>query len=87
MRQIVITKKAAELKLTDQIRLFEDPYGWATVREITEEEVILTRPYIATADFSYTGGVMTYIGLEEVKLWLGSDRVFEVSTESLKVLK
>lgn len=57
-----------ELDFADVVELFSDGYGTATVRNTTEDEVILDRPYIHTSDFICTGGVITYIGLEEVRL-------------------
>jgi hypothetical protein len=64
--------KVRELKLADKVRLFDQAYGDATVKQIKEDCVILTRPYVQTADFSYTGGVITYIGIEEVTLSLSA---------------
>jgi len=55
------------LGLGDVVRIsghgaFED----ATVKKLNADgSVQVVRPYIQTADFSYTGGVITYIGLED----------------------
>lgn len=66
-----IKLKAAELVLGDQVDLLGSPFGWATVVQITGEEVHMVRPYIHIADFTYTGGVMNYIGTETVKVFKG----------------
>lgn len=62
------------LSLGDIVQLFDDGYGTATVVQITDDEVHLFRPYVHTADFSYTGGVIPYIGTETVKLWRKDSR-------------
>lgn len=61
------TIKGNKLKLADVIRLDADKFADAIVCQITDTEVILRRPYMQAEDFSYTGGVITYIGLEEFK--------------------
>ena len=67
----------SEMQLADTIRLFDcEPYGDATVRQITEEEVLLDRPYTHSADFSYTGGVILYTGIERCTLWKGSKKLY-----------
>lgn len=58
-----------DLQLGDVVRSFDGPYSAATVKKIEETQVILFRPYVQTADFSYTGGVLCYIGVEEYPLW------------------
>jgi hypothetical protein len=77
--------KASQLKLADKVQLFDGGYGTATVQQITEDTVTLVRPYIQTADFSCTVGVITYIGLEDVKLYIGDTR--EVELLESKTLK
>lgn len=66
--------KVCDLKLADVVQLSDGAYMTATVSQVTADEVILTRPYIQTADFSYTGGVITYIGLETVKYYRHTER-------------
>ena len=73
-----INLKAHELKLADIVELFDDGYGTATVVQITESEIHFFRPYVHTADFSYTGGVIHTIGFEYCKYSLNSNRVFKV---------
>ncbi len=56
---------AADLRLADTVI---DPgnvaAGVMVVSNIREGGVEFTRPYPTTADFSYTGGVIVYTGLE-----------------------
>lgn len=59
--------KLSELTLGDKVKLFDGPYGFATVRQVKDGEVTFFRPYVATGDFSYTGGVICTIGIEEFK--------------------
>jgi len=56
--------KASELNLGDTVRLFDGAFGDAVVQQITDEGVTFFRPYATTADFSYTGGAIPYIGIE-----------------------
>lgn len=64
-----------ELQLADVVQPDLDyGYNYLTVKQITASEVVLVRPFIHTADFSYTGGVLTYIGLEEVRVHLDDTR-------------
>ena len=59
----------ASLGLGDVIQLDLEDYSFATVRKINPDgSVQVVRPYIHCADFSYTGGVMTYIGQEDFAL-------------------
>ena len=65
--------KISELQLADVVRLGEYPYSYATVEQIKDGIVHLIRPYIHTADFSCTSGVITYIGHEHVKHFQNSE--------------
>ena len=67
-----------DLQLADNVRLGDGPYMDAVVVQIKDDMIHLRRPYMATADFSYTGGVIATIGLEEVKLWKGDQRPLEL---------
>jgi hypothetical protein len=70
--------KAKDLKLADVVRTFPDmSFGTSTVKQIKDGIITLFRPYVHTADFSYTGGVMCYIGIEEFKI-PADDRTLEV---------
>ena len=59
--------KPCDMELGDTVRY--EPFGtaWnqAIVKQITASDVVLWRPYGTTADFSYTGGVICYIGTEQ----------------------
>ena len=54
---------ASGLKLKDVVDL-DFQYGYATVTNIKDGVITLFRPYVHTSDFSYTGGVIPYIGFE-----------------------
>ena len=61
--------KVADLRIRNVIRLFEGAYGIATVYRINEDKSVqVWRPYITTANFEYTGGVIPYIGLEDLAI-------------------
>lgn len=72
MSKFPITQTVRELRLADVIELFEGPFGTGVVRQITDDEVIISRPYGVTGDFSYTGGVPYSTGIEECKYLLSS---------------
>lgn len=59
--------KAKDLKLADTIISLGTGACWnnALVKQITDNDIMLFRPHGTTADFSYTGGVICYIGIEE----------------------
>lgn len=59
--------RAIDMQLADTIQPIENSDGFTTctVKQVTETQVTLFRPYVHTADFSYTGGVICYIGFEE----------------------
>ena len=72
-RKIIQT---SELQLADVV----ESYGgtnliWTTciVTQIRDGEVTLFRPYGHTNDFSYTGGVIPYVGIETYKVQQDSD--------------
>jgi len=73
---------AKELSLRSEVRMKDSPYMVATVKQIEGDYITLFRPYVATADFEYTGGVITYIGIEEYKIH--SSTTVEVWDESKK---
>lgn len=70
--------KPADMNLADDVQLFEGAYGVGVVTQIDDEIVYLFRPYMATADFRYTGGVVPYIGHEIVRLWVTGSREYLV---------
>lgn len=56
-----------QLMLADRVRVLgeNDPFNTAIVAKITDTDVHFYRPYGTTSDFSYTGGVLCYVGIEE----------------------
>lgn len=66
------------LKLGDRVELFEGAYGTATVIQIEDDKVTFYRPYIHTSDFSYTGGVIPYIGTETCIFLMTPDKTFNL---------
>lgn len=70
--------KADELRLADTVDLGFSPWGWAIVKQIKDGTVELFRPYGTTADFSCTGGVTCYTGIEDITFSLDSARDFLV---------
>lgn len=56
-----------DLQLGDVVQLYEGPWGTATVRQIKDGVVHIERIYGCSENFSYTGGVIVYMGREEVR--------------------
>ena len=62
---------ATNLQLADKvIRVTNDgspdlKLGISTVQQIKDGIITMFRPYTHTSDFSYTGGVICYVGIEE----------------------
>jgi hypothetical protein len=70
---------AAELRLADVIQLEAiNAYHTATVKRIEHGSVTLFRPYVQTEDFSYAGGVICYIGIEQFIINPRPDETFLV---------
>lgn len=81
---------ATELRLADTVQLSGmEGYQTATVKQIETVDGILYvtffRPYVSTADFSYTGGVICLIGVEEFRATPSKTELFTVLAR--KVLK
>ena len=73
--------KAIELKLGDRVRPknpFMRCFNDMVVKQIHNEEVTFFRPYVHTADFSYTGGVICLIGIEEFGCSIHSTEDYEL---------
>lgn len=72
--------KPSEMRLADTIR--HTPLGLAwnvcIVKQITDTHVVLFRPYGTTCDFSWSGGVICLIGVEEYRLDLTSRVEYEL---------
>jgi len=57
-----------DLQLADQVMRTDNPtLGICTVKQIKDHWVTFYRPYTHTADFSHTGGVICYTGVETWK--------------------
>lgn len=60
-----IQVKTSELQLGDTVSSHGmDAWSTAIVVQIKDDLVHLWRPYGTTTDFSYTGGVIPYVGIE-----------------------
>lgn len=71
--------KARDMHLADVVRY--NPFGvWntAVVKQITATDIVLFRPYGTTADFSYTGGVICYVCIEEYTVPISSDFEYDL---------
>lgn len=68
----------SELRLGDVIKTFDGPWGTAIVKNVTEHEVELFRPYGHNADFSMTSGILCYVGIEQYKIPKDSKMQYEV---------
>lgn len=53
----------SELQLADTVTR-QGTDGLVTVKQLTDTDVTFFRPYTHTGDFSYTGGVICYVGIE-----------------------
>ena len=72
-RKIITT---AELQLADVVEAESTTnLVWTTciVTQIENGQVTLFRPYGHTGEFSYTGGVIPYVGIETYKVDVDSD--------------
>lgn len=76
-----------EIKLADTVKLFDGPWCFAVVTQVTADEIIMTRPYGTTADFSYTGGVIFYTGQEICKRQFADTRFQTLEVWDRKDLK
>jgi hypothetical protein len=74
------TLKTSELRLGDIVKAFpyDDAFSTATVERIDKGLVHFFRPYVHTNDFSYTGGVMCYVGVEHFSVFQTSSQTFDV---------
>jgi hypothetical protein len=65
-REIIMqTKLWKDLELGDIVQILDGPFGTAIVKAKQGLKVTFFRPYGVTADFTYTGGVICYTGVEE----------------------
>lgn len=79
VRRVIQVVKTNELQLGDRIMRFLDSNepdlegGVTTVKQIADGNVSMFRPYTHTADFSSTGGVICYVGIEEYNVEVDRD--------------
>lgn len=60
------TVKLSDLRIGDIVRLSDNnPFSDAIVKNVEGNLITLFRPYGANADFTYTGGVICYVGIEQ----------------------
>jgi len=80
--------RAKDLRLADTVILdtgsFAAPWRSAVVTQVTDREVTFFRPYATTADFSYTGGVIPYIGTETFNVPRGEHEYEVVARKELR---
>jgi hypothetical protein len=77
--------EARDLRLADTVQV--NPaclWNTAIVKQITDHDVILFRPYGTTADFAYTGGVICYVGIEEYSIPGNSQLVTVLDRKELR---
>lgn len=70
------TIQTREMQLGDVVRSSDQEFSDSTVKQIQDGFITLVRPYIHTSDFATTGGLITYIGLEEYKVFQDSSRTW-----------
>lgn len=75
---VPIKVRPGELKLGDVVTdaVKHSPWGTAIVRRVTKDTVTFFRPYGVSEDFSYTGGVICYTGVEEFTINKSLDETF-----------
>ncbi len=69
--QLQIADRVVSLYLDGQPDL---ELGVQTVKQVKDGTVTMFRPYTHTADFSSTGGVICYVGVEEYQMEVDTDR-------------
>jgi hypothetical protein len=72
--------ESRELRLGDVVQLFEGPFGTAIVNRIDKKKnlVYFYRPYGTNHDFTYTGGVVCLVGIEEFCRFHDTDEKYHV---------
>jgi hypothetical protein len=58
--------KFKDLQIGDIVSLGDFAFSHAMVKNRTETEVVMYRPYLARPSFTYTGGVITLTGHETI---------------------
>ncbi len=83
--QTIINMKQLQLGDTVQYVGNHFPFKTQVVKQIKDDVVTFFRPYVHTADFSYTGGVICYIGIEEYQVPVSApDRYVLLERKSLR---
>lgn len=81
MKTEKLVLKTRELKLGDVVRLLGgnigEPWQDQTVINVDGEKVTFFRPYMIVSSFSYTNGVIPYIGVEKYDVPLGNPSSYE----------
>lgn len=78
-REVGSILRPSELRLGDTVQLMSDDgptmrsFGCSIVKQVEDDSVTLFRPYGATANFSYTGGVICYVGIDTHKVYKTPD--------------
>jgi hypothetical protein len=87
-QRLRLTVTVCDLRLGDNVLLFEGPFGWGTIRRIECEHIDipiahLVRPYVHLGSFEYTAGRIPYTGLETLQIFLDGDarRTFKVERQ------
>lgn len=71
--------KIRDLQIGDIVALdFSGGFNHAMVKNKTEKEVILYRPYLARPTFTYTGGAIMLTGHETINYSIDSNTEFEL---------
>jgi hypothetical protein len=73
--------KVRDLRVGDLLKQFDGPFGTAMVKQVTEDSVVLHRPYGANGGFIYAGNqTICYTGVEETTFLKNSVQEFHVYT-------
>ena len=83
---MIITIQAKELKLGDVIQCLgiNQEFSTGIVKQVKSDSITIYRPYAVTANFSYTGGVICYTGIEEYQIPRNDDVYNVFSRKELK---
>ena len=64
----MINPKDVKLGAVVSLTSWKEAYNHSTIKNVEDGYVHLFRPYVHTADFSYAGGIICYVGIEEYKV-------------------
>ena len=77
-KKIILAK---DMQLADVVQMvggFNEGWGASIVKQVTDQDVTIFRPYGHHANFSYTGGVICYVGIDEYNLRRDSSVEYEL---------